>query len=366
MNLPFLDLKRQTDALRAEIDAAVARVLERSRYVLDEELETFERAWADFCGAKHAIGVGNGTQALEIALRAAGIGEGHEVITSPLTAAFTALAIVAVGARPVFADIDPDTLLLSPEAAEKKINRRTRAIIPVHLYGRAADMKAFRQLARKHGLELIQDACQAHGAMYDGKPLASWSRWVAFSFYPTKNLGALGDGGGLVTNDAAAAAAARLLRNGGIRANAVSERPAINSRLDEIQAAILGAKLTHLRDWTTRRRKLAETYAARVSPPVGGLGPAGEHVFHLYVVRTPRRAAVRERLARAGIGTGIHYPQPLHLHPAFRGIVAARRGSLPVAERACREILSLPLHPELQESEIEAVCDAFYEATSPR
>ncbi len=359
MKLPFLDLGRQTESLRREIEAAVGRVLDRARYVLDEELEAFEREYATFCGAKFAVGVGNGTQALEIALRACGIGAGHEVITTPLTAPFTALAILAAGARPVFADVDPGTLLLDPRAAARKITARTRAIIPVHLYGRVADLGAFGDIARQRGIEIIQDACQAHGAMYRGKPLEHWSRWVAYSFYPTKNLGALGDGGALATNDAVAARLARLLRTGGVKTCAVSERPAINSRLDEMQAAILRAKLPHLAGWNRRRRELAAGYVERIGPPVGGLAPEGEHVFHLYVVRRRRRSALRQSLQRAGIGTGIHYPQPLHLQPAFGRGPAAHRGELPVAERACSEILSLPLHPEMEPAEVEMVCAAL-------
>ncbi len=359
MKIPFLDLSRQTVCLRSEIDAAIARVLDRGRYILGEELEAFEREFAAFCGARFAIGVGNGTQALEIALRACGIGPGHEVITTPLTAPFTALAILAAGATPVFADVDPETLLLDPEASARAITSRTRAIIPVHLYGRADDLEAFTAIGRRHKLEIIQDACQAHGAAFRGKPLARWSRWVAYSFYPTKNLGALGDGGALVTEDAELATVARLLRNGGIKSCSVSERPAINSRLDELQAAILRAKLAHLEEWNLARRRLAARYAQRIGPPVGGLPPPGEHVFHLYVTREARRTALRRFLEKAGIGTSIHYPQPLHFQRAFGGSLARNRGKLPSAERACREILSLPLDPYLTEAEADQVCTAI-------
>ena len=358
MKLAFLDLGRQTAGLRGEIEAAMGRVLDRSRYVLDEEVEAFEREYAAFCGARFAIGVGNGTEALEIALRACGVGPSHQVITTPLTAPFTALAILAAGATPVFADVDPETLLLDPAAAARKITRHTRAIIPVHLYGRVADLRAFGEIAARHQLEIIQDACQAHGATFDGQPLAHWSRWVAYSFYPTKNLGALGDGGALVTNDRALDRAARLLRAGGVKSCAVSQFPALNSRLDEMQAAILRAKLPHLAEWNRRRRRLAACYAGRIGPLVGGFGPQGEHVFHLYVIRSRRRSALRQLLFRAGIGTSIHYPQPLHLQPAFGRPGAVPRGTLPEAERACKEILSLPLHPEMEEAEVEEVCAA--------
>jgi dTDP-3-amino-3,4,6-trideoxy-alpha-D-glucose transaminase len=359
VKVPFLDLGRQTACCRGELDAAVARVLDRARYVLDTELESFEREWAAFCGARFAVGVGNGTQALEIALRASGIGPGHEVITSPLTAPFTAQAILGAGAIPVFADVDERTLLLDPAAAEGAVTPRTRAILPVHLYGRVADLEAFADITRRHGLDLVQDACQAHGAALHGRPLTAWSRWVAYSFYPTKNLGALGDGGALVTDHADAAEAARLLRNGGVRSQAISELPALNSRLDEIQAALLRAKLPHLAEWNERRRQLAAFYAREIGPPVGGI-PAepGSHVYHLYVVRVERRAELQQFLAGAGIGTMVHYPRPLHWQAAFGGSPACA-GTLPVVERACREIISLPLDPQLEDAEAELVINAI-------
>jgi dTDP-3-amino-3,4,6-trideoxy-alpha-D-glucose transaminase len=353
-----LDLGQQTAALRAQLEAAIARVLDRGRFILGEEVAAFEREWAAFCGAGAAIGVGSGTQALEIALRAIGLRPGDEVITAPITAAFTALAICAAGGVPVFADVDAHTLLLDPESAASRITPRTRAIIPVHLYGRVADLDAFSSLARKHGLAVIQDACQAHGAAYRGRPLAAWSRAVAFSFYPTKNLGALGDGGAIVTNDAELARAATLLRNGGIPSGTVSEAPGINGRLDELQAALLRAKLPFLPEWTGRRRALAARYAQQAVPPVGGIpDDPCQHVFHLYVIHERRREALRAFLEARGIGHAVHYPVPLHLHAAFTS--AAPCGSLPVAEAACREILSLPLHPYLSEEEAAEVCAAL-------
>jgi dTDP-3-amino-3,4,6-trideoxy-alpha-D-glucose transaminase len=358
VNIPFLDLGRQTASLRAELDAAIARVLDSGRFILGEEVESFERELAAHAGAKFAVGVGNGTQALEIALRVAGIGAEDEVITSPLTAPFTAQAILAAGARPVFADVDPATLLLDPEAAARQITPRTRAIVPVHLYGRVADLAAFRAIVRERRIEIIQDACQAYGARFRGKALTRWSRLVALSFYPTKNLGALGDAGALLTDDEGMARRIRLLRNGGVRDKAVAERYGLNSRLDEIQAAVLRAKLAHLDRWTAERRLLAAHYAARIGPPVGDLATRGEHVFHLYVVRAARREALRRYLVERGIGTAIHYPRPLHQQPAFGGSPARHRGRFPAAERACREILSLPLYPELTIEELERVCSA--------
>ncbi len=358
MKIPFLDLARETRTLRKEMEAAASHVLDRGRFILDAEVEAFEREWARFCGASAAVGVGNGTQALEIALRAIVLKPGDEVITTPLTAAFTGLAILAAGGTPVFADVDKDTLLLDPEAAASKITARTRAIIPVHLYGRVANLRAFGALARKHGLEIIQDACQAHGATWAGKPLSDFSRAVAYSFYPTKNLGALGDGGALVTNDLGLEAAARVLRNGGMGASGASERPAINSRLDELQAAFLRVKLSSLGEWNRARRALAAEYALHGFPPVGGMtAAAGEHVFHLYVILEERRKALCAALAKRGIGYAVHYPLPLHLQPAFAGCAAA--GSLPVAEAACRQIVSLPLNPFLSHDEVGEVCRAI-------
>ncbi len=309
------------------------------------------------------MGVGCGTAAIEIALRLSGITRREqEVITSPLTAPFTAHAIVAAGATPVFADIDPSTLLLDPARVAEKITPRTAAILPVHLYGQCCDLDALAPLARKCGAVLIEDACQAHGALYDGRPLGAGGRLVAYSFYPTKNLPCLGDGGALLVNDAEQDRRARLFRDGARGPGHVAQFPALNSRLDEIQAALLHVFLRYLDDWNSQRRRLAQIYDRELAEmedirPVGR-NPQSTHVMHLYVVRAKKREQLQRFLAEQGIGTGIHYPVPLHRQPAFQ---TADR--CPVAEQAVEEILSLPLWPFLAEEDVGFVTQqirAFY------
>ena len=285
---------------------------------------------------------------------------GQEVITTPLTAPFTALAVIAAGGRPVFADIDEETLLLSPERAAAARTPNTAAFLPVHLYGQTCDLDRWRTVVEATGAALVQDACQAHGALHSGLPLTRCSRFVAYSFYPTKNLGALGDGGALALDGDEDAERARSLRDGGRTGAHVSEVPGINSRLDELQAAWLRVALQRLAGWNDTRRRLADIYDEELAGvprellrPVGRRA-GGDHVYHLYVVRTPRRDALRDELARHNIGTGIHYPVPLHLQPAFTGC-GSRAGDLPVAERAAREILSLPIGPHLSEEHVRIV-----------
>ncbi len=375
--IPFLKLPASyppsDPTVAREYQRSFARVLARGRFILGEELARFEREFAAFCGARWCVGVGNGTEALLIALRLSGIRPGpgrdvQEVITTPLTASFTAHAIVAAGARPVFADVDPDTLLLDPEAARRCITRRTAALLPVHLYGQCCDLAAFRALARETGCALVQDAAQAHGAQFDGKPLAQFSDCVAFSFYPTKNLGCLGDGGALITNRADLAAQARLFRDGGRREGHVASQEGINSRLDEVQAALLRIHLRRLKQWNRRRAELARFYDEALAPWVShttpdrlrllGRAPRSQSSHHLYVIRTRRRQRLRQFLADRGIATAVHYEMPLHLHPAFRGL-GYRRGDFPAAERAAREICSLPLHPWLSDRDAAAVVRAL-------
>jgi len=355
-----------------EYRRAFARVLARGRFILAEEVAGFEREFAAFCGARESVGVGNGTEALAIALRLSGVrpGRDQEVITTPLTVSFTAHAIVAAGARPVFADVDPDTLLLDAGAVHRKITRRTAAILPVHLYGQCCDLSAFRSLARQSECALVQDAAQAHGARFDGRPLTDFSDCVAFSFYPTKNLGALGDGGALATNRAALAAKARQFRDGGRHRGHIARREGINSRLDELQAAMLRINLKHLRRWNLRRRRIAELYdraLAELSPGclrLLGRAPRSQPSHHLYVIRTRRRQALRQFLAGRGIETAVHYEMPLHLHPAFRGL-GYRRGDFPIAERAAREVCSLPLHPWLSGRDAQTVAGAIRRYCEP-
>ena len=361
--VPFGDLKAHVAALRPEIDAAVARVLDSGWFILGPEGEAFERELAAALEARHAVAVASGTEAIQLALEALGLAAGDEVITSPLTAAFTALAIVRAGARPVFADVDPVTLNVSPETLEGAISPHTRALLPVHLYGHPVDLDPMLELARRRGIPLVEDACQAIGARYKDRPVGALSGIGALSFYPTKNLGAFGDGGAVVVNDPEVAARLRRLRNGGQSDRYHHEVVGINSRLDEMQAALLRAKLGHLAAWTDRRRALAARYheglaGGGVELPVEQ--PYARAVYHLYVIRHPRRDALAAALKERGIGTLVHYPIPLHLQPAFAEL-GLRRGDFPVAERAAGEILSIPLFPEMTDGQAEAVIRAIRE-----
>ena len=358
--IPFADFKSHVAALRPELDKAFARVLDSGWFVLGPEVEAFERELAAALGAKEVVSVANGTEALQLGLVALGVGPGDEVVTSPLSAAFTAMAVLQAGARPVFADLDPRTLNVSPEALARAVTPRTKALLPVHLYGHPADMDAILELARVRGLGVVEDACQAVGARYKGRPVGVLSGLGALSFYPTKNLGALGDGGALLVEDPEMAAKLRRLRNGGQSDRYRHEVAGINSRLDEIQAAVLRVGLAHLAEWTERRRGLAALYRRGLE----GLGltlpveePYARAVWHLFVVRHPRRDALAEGLKARGVGTLIHYPIPLHLQPALAD-GGGQPGDFPVAERAAREILSLPLYPGLTDAQAEAVVAA--------
>ncbi len=342
-----------------ELRHALAQVIQRGRFILDENVAAFEREFAEAVGAPYAVGVSSGTAAIEICLRAAGLGDsGREVLTSPLTAPFTGLAILAAGCKPRFADIDPYTLLISSGEAAGRMTTRTAAILPVHLYGQPCDLPAFSRLARRSSAVLIQDACQAHGAFCGGRPLTAYSPYVAYSFYPTKNLGCLGDGGAIVTSRRSVAGKSRLLRDGGRDARHVSHIRAVNARLDEIQAAFLRVFLTRLKMRNERRRLLAADYAAALEGCDGAtpVAQSEESVRHLFVVRARRRDLLRKYLAARGVQTGIHYPVPLHLHPAFGGC-GAKRGEFPHAEKACREIVSLPLWPDLPRTSVQRVAD---------
>ena len=353
--IPFLDLTPGEDA--SAIEAAIRRVIARGWFVLGPELEAFEQEFARACGARHAVGVGTGTDALAIALRALDIGPGAEVITSPLSATYTALAILATGARPVFADIDPSRLTLDPDAVRSAVTPRTAAIMPVHLYGQAADLPALMQVASRHGLAVIEDCCQAHMATCGGLPVGSFGSIAAYSFYPTKNLGALGDGGALTTGDAQLAERARRLRNGGQTDRYRHDEFGINSRLDELQAAVLRARMAFLPAWTERRRALAREYrtalqdvAAVVVPPEHDSG----HVYHLFPVLSAARESVRDHLRAAGIETLIHYPIPI---PRQRAVHTPE--VCPVADRVCAEVFSLPLHPRLERAAVREVAGAL-------
>jgi dTDP-4-amino-4,6-dideoxygalactose transaminase len=356
LTIPFLNLQLAEEEDEA-VRAAIARVIARGWFILGPEVEAFEQEFAGASGASQAIGTGNGTDAIAVALRALGIGPGDEVITTPLSAAYTALAIVMTGARPVFADIDPQRLTLDPAAAERAITPRTRALLPVHLYGQPADMDALSALAGARGLALIEDCCQAHLATCAGRPVGTFGQAGAFSFYPTKNLGALGDGGALVTNDASVAERARRLRNGGQAERYHHVEAGVNSRLDEMQAAILRARLPHLTARTDRRRALAAEYRRRLSGAAVDVPPELDrgHVYHLFPIRTPQRAKLQAHLRSAGIETLVHYPVALSRQPAF---AAADPAACPIATRIAEEVLSLPLHPRLSFAEIGGVAEA--------
>jgi len=365
MQVPFLDLSRQYRRMRQEIHRAVERTLESGRYVLGEELSAFEREFAAYCGTREAVGVGSGTEALHLALRACGVQAGDAVITPPNTAVPTVCGIVSANARPVFVDIDPGTFTLGPEKlrAYLKAQRppfRTKAVVAVHLYGHPADMRPVLEVSRQYGLKVIEDAAQAHGAEYAGRRAGCLGDAGCFSFYPTKNLGAYGDAGMVVTDDAEVAERVRMLRNYGEEAKYQNRMEGVNSRLDEIHAAVLRAKLKHLEEWVTARRRLARLYGKLLAQAPVALPaemPSVRHSYHLYVVRSTQRDGLQKHLRDNGIGTSIHYPMPVHFQKAYRHL-GYTEGDFPQAERACREVLSLPLYPELTEEEVQYVASA--------
>lgn len=364
VTIPFLDLTSQFESIREEIMDAVERVFASGQFVGGEWVERFEEQFARFVGSRYAIGVGSGTAALELALKAAQIGAGDEVILPTNSFFATAEAVSNVGARPVFADVNPRTFHLDVASSERLITARTKAIIPVHLYGWAMDMTALQKLADRHRLTIIEDAAQAHGTERDGIPVGGSGRLTCFSFYPGKNLGAYGDGGVVTCNDEVLAERLRLLRDHGSPAKYVHVIIGTNSRLDALQAAVLSVKLGYLREWNARRVQHAMAYAAKLrnaSIQVPEVPSGREHNFHLFVIRAKNRDALRQHLHARGIGTGIHYPEPLHLTPAYRELGYAMRGSLPVAEALAPEILSLPMYPELSESQTDQVTEAVLE-----
>ena len=354
VKVPFLDLRLRGDD--AVVREAIARVTARGWYILGPEVEAFESEFAMASGSRFAVGTGNGTDAIALLLRAAGIAAGDEVIVPAITAAYTALAVIAAGATPVIVDVEDETLTMDPAACAAAVSSRTRAVVPVHLYGQAADMSALSDVASRHNLAIIEDCCQAHLATWRGTPVGTFGLGGAFSFYPTKNLGALGDGGAVITNDGAIAARVKRLRNGGQTDRYVHVEAGINSRLDELQAAVLRARLTQLPAWTQRRRELASEYRRSLQ---GEVQPVVErdpgHVYHLFPVRTPGRQTLQESLTAAGVETLIHYPMPLHVQPAF---ASCRAQDCQVASRAARELLSLPLHPGLTDGDLRTVVSA--------
>ncbi len=360
MFIPFVDLKKQYQAIRAEVLAGIGEALEGMQLFLGQNVQALEAEFARYCGTEFAIGVGSGTEALHLALRACGVGPGDEVITVSHTFFATVEAIALVGARPVFVDIDPHTYNMDPSQIESRITARTRAILPVHLYGHPADMGPILELARTYNLKVIEDACQAHGAECQGCRTGSLGDVGCFSFYFTKNLGAYGEAGMMVTSDPDIARKSKMLRDHGQDAKYHHHLLGVNGRLDEIQAAVLRVKLPHLDEWNERRRSLAQAYEAGLPSSVTKPQqmPWAKHVYHLYVIRTPNRDQLRAWLEAKGVATGIHYPIPIHLQEACRGY-CGNDAFLPVTEEVSGEILSLPMYPELTAEEIGYVCDCF-------
>lgn len=361
--IPFVDLKAQYDSIKDEIDEAIQKVLNNTSFIMGEELKKFEVEFARFCDVKYAIGVANGSDALILALRACGIGKGDEVITVPHTFISTAEAISNVGGKVVFVDIEPKTYTIDVSKIEEKINKRTKAIIPVHLYGQPADMDPIIRLAEKYNLRIIEDAAQAHGAEYKEKKVGSIGDVACFSFYPGKNLGAYGDAGILVTDKEEIAEKIKLLRNHGrITKKYEHEIEGYSSRLDNLQAAILKVKLRHLNKWNESRRKNAKKYNELLNNIGGIITPYeadyAKHVYHLYVIRTEKeeRDKLREELKSKGIAIGIHYPIPLHLQPAY-SYLGYKEGDFPITEKASKEILSLPMFAELGDEQIEEIVE---------
>jgi dTDP-4-amino-4,6-dideoxygalactose transaminase len=366
--IPVLDLKRQIESIRPELDAAFTRVMDRGQYILGSEVENFERSFAAYCGMGYGVGVGSGTDALQVALMACDIGPGDEVITVAHTSVATVTAVELAGARPILVDIDPTRLTMDPGLLQAAITGRTRAILPVHLYGIPADLAPILEVADRYGLSVIEDCAQAHGALYRGKPVGSWGRLAAFSFYPTKNLGGYGDGGAVVTDDPILAGRVRQIRQYGWDAARISQLKGMNSRLDELQAAFLSAKLTYLDAWNEERRRLAAEYDHRLSAEglsIPKTGPESVPVYYAYVVRHPRRDSLRAFLAERGIQTLVRYPVPIHLQPAYQHL-SLGPGSLPVSEAAARETLALPLFPGLLEAEQQQVIDAVNQFQSTK
>jgi dTDP-4-amino-4,6-dideoxygalactose transaminase len=360
MPIPFLDLKAEYASIQGEINSAIADVFASGRFILGPQVEAFEREFAAFCGARHAVGVGSGTEAIHLALLACEIGAGDEVITVPNTAIATIAAIEQTGARVVLADVDLRTRTLDPAALQAAITPRTRAIVPVHLYGQPADLAPILAIARQQNLRVIEDCAQAHGALYHGRRVGSMGDLGCFSFYPTKNLGAYGDGGLVTTNDDALLDRLRLLRQYGWRERDRSVLKGLNSRLDEMQAAMLRVKLRHLDGWNARRRQLAVRYAEALqdTPLDLPFEPNGvQSVYHLYVVRSRERDLLRAYLKAEGIETLIHYPIPVHLQEAYTDL--GNSGAFPNAERLAREIFSLPLYPEMDDAVVDKVAAAI-------
>lgn len=365
--IPLVDLQAQYRTIGPEVEEAVLRVLRSGHYVLGPEVSAFEREFASYCQTRHAVGASNGTSALHLALAACGIGPGDEVITVPFTFVATVAAIGYTGARAVFVDIDPSTFTIDVSQIERAITPRTRALLPVHLYGHTADLDPILDIAKRHSLRIIEDAAQAHGAEYKGRRAGSIGDFGCFSFYPGKNLGSAGEAGAVVTNNDDDARVVRMLRDWGQEKKYHHTLKGFNYRLEEIQAAVLRVKLRHLEDWTNARRRHAAAYSKRldsalVAPPLAAEWT--RHVYHVYAVRSPRRDSLQRELERRNIRTGIHYPIPVHLQPAFADL-GYKQGDFPHAERAAAEVLSLPMYAEMTDAAIDQVASSIQEACAP-
>ena len=359
MNVPLVDLKRQYLAIKKEIDGAIQEVIDKSAFIMGENVQAFENEFAEFCGVKHGVGTSSGTTALHLALIVCGVKQGDEVITVPYTFIATAEAISHTGAKVVFIDIEDRSYTMDPEKIEQAITEKTKVIIPVHLFGQPADMDKIIGIAKKHNLIVIEDACQAHGAEYKGRKVGSLGDIGCFSFYPGKNLGAYGDAGMVVTDNGELAEKIRLLRNHGRGEKYYHQIEGYNYRLDAIQAAILRVKLRHLEEWTEKRRRNAKVYndlleGSGVRTPLER--EYAKHVYHLYVVRTENRGKLYSRLKGNGISAAIHYPLPLHLQEAYK-YLGWRKGDFPVSEACSERLLSLPMFPELTEYEIKKIVE---------
>jgi len=367
VRVPFVDLKTQYKAIKEDVMTEIGQALDGMQLFLGKNVQMLESEFAAYCGTDFAIGVGSGTDALHIALRACGIGPGDEVITVPNTFIATVEAIILAGARPVFVDIDPDNYNMDISQLRKMINNKTKAILPVHLYGQPADMEPIRELAEEYNLKVIEDSCQAHGAEYYGCRAGSLGDIGCFSFYFSKNLGAYGEAGIITTSDADIADRCRMIRDHGSSAKYHHSLIGFNGRLDELQAAVLRIKLPHLDEWTESRRRLAQAYSANLPADVVTPKemPWAKHVYHLYVVRTPERDQLREWLTSKDIGVGMHYPIPIHLQEAWSEY-SGEVYSLPVTERVTKQILSLPMYPEMSMDELNYVCDLIKEFCESR
>jgi dTDP-4-amino-4,6-dideoxygalactose transaminase len=364
--VPMVDLKRQHASIREELDATVRRVVDSGYYVSGPETAAFEQEFAAYCGVGHGVGTGSGTGALNVALRGLGVGPGDEVITVGFTLCATLDAIIAAGGTPVLVDVDPMTCTMDVSQVKAKLSPRTKALLPVHIYGHPADMEPICEIAARHNLPVVADACEAHGARYKGRPVTELGHASCFSFYPTKNHGSIGDAGGVVTNDGVLAERLRHLRNHGWDRRFHSSVSIMNTRMDEMNAAVLRTKLPHLDGWNARRREIARRYDAAIGE--SSIMPAthaewAEPSYYLYVVRSPNRDGLRQALSDANIASDVHWPEPPHVQPAYDHLGYVR-GSLPVTERLCDEVLSLPMFPELTDGEVSRVCDVLQKFAS--